>query len=65
MDALGREVITYQMPKGVEHSETPPPYGIDAAVITYQMPKGVEHVDKAHKQGPGEGRDYIPDAERR
>ena len=38
-------MITYQMPKGVEHWIDVKVPSEGTTVITYQMPKGVEHKD--------------------
>ena len=57
-------VITYQMPKGVEHQRAPRIREVTEKVITYQMPKGVEHVHGGMDVNLAAG-DYIPDAERR
>ncbi len=57
-------MITYQMPKGVEHYVRAGLQVDFPEVITYQMPKGVEHLKGLNGMESVSG-DYIPDAERR
>ena len=58
-------VTTYQMPEGVEHSNSVRMAETFKLVTTYQMPEGVEHKASLGLSRPGNACDYLSDAGRR
>ncbi|ALA57936.1 hypothetical protein NITMOv2_1510 [Nitrospira moscoviensis] len=51
---VGNTVMTYEMPKGVEHQHVDEFGDRYLMVMTYEMPKGVEHKFGDPKASPNE-----------